>query len=235
MDMRLKIIIVVFAVVVVFYFFQLVFGMMKKKEHFSSHYYDDVETYEDAPKEKTEEYDLRIALLNEIDKLDISDSKVKGSVMESVFSDATMKKLKDMPKDKRKEEVKNIYQSVVGDGKTVKQEVVPPGNVPPGNVPPGNVNVIEKKPIAEQMRDVVQSASIPMPNLKDYYENDFRNKTSKALDKLDVVITNLQDMKSILSGNESKEPYIAELPTPPPSLMKETIEGFENVRGFAYL
>ena len=225
MDMRLKIIVVVFAIVGVFYFVQFVFGLMgKKKEHFTSDYYDEVENYEDAPKPaaaKEEEYDMRIALLEEIDKLPITDSKVKGSVMEAVFSDVSMNKLKDMSKEKRKEEIKTIYQTITtGD---VKQETV------------------IKKPVAEQVKSMFTEGSIPVPSFKDYYENDFRNKTNKALDKLDLVIKNLEDMKGILSSTPEKEAYVPDLPIPPSLPEKPEskpkpplIEGFENIREYAF-
>jgi nucleoside-diphosphate kinase len=104
MDMRLRIIIIVFVVVVIFYFFQLILGYMNKKEHFTSHYFDDVEKYENAPNvsqekpvESTKPYELRIFLLDEIEKLNISDKSIKGNIMEKTFSiikpDATRRNL----------------------------------------------------------------------------------------------------------------------------------------------
>jgi hypothetical protein len=105
MDMKLRIIIIVFTVIIVFYFFHFLFKIMQKKEHFSTNYYDQIEKYEDAPPEK--EYDKRIFLLNEIDKLEITDSKVKSNVMESVFSDG---KLKDMTPSEQSAEIKAIYE-----------------------------------------------------------------------------------------------------------------------------
>lgn len=236
MDTKLKIIILVFTVIVVFYVFQFIFQMMQKKEHFSANYYDDVEGYEDAPNEKEkfeakdEEYDLRISLLNEIDKLEITDNKVKGSVMESVFSEVSMKKMKSMSLEKRKEEVRNIYQAAVNQAGPVIMQETP---------------VVINKPTNEQIKSMFENAP-ELPMMKDYFQNDARNKSMQAAEKLDAAIESLKEMKTILtSGTNEKEPYIPDLPVPP--LPKEyyqkeekeenpktpLIEGFENIPSYA--
>jgi hypothetical protein len=80
-------------------------------------------------------------------------------------------------------------------------------------------------------RQAIDSSTVPVPLLKDYYENDYRNKNSKILNKLDTAIDALKDMKDIMKDSNTKEPYIADLPIPPESLFDERtelIEGFEN-------
>lgn len=231
MDMRLRIIIIVFVVVVVFYFFQLIFGYMNKKEHFTSHYFDDVERYENAPtvtqeserSENTKPYELRIFLLDEIDKLNISDKTIKGNVMETLFSESSMNELIKMTKEDRIKKVKEVYDKAQDTSST--PIVKPPEKF------------VEEKSFDEKLKAHFASGTIHLPEVKDYFENDFKNKSEKAISKLDVAITALTDMKDILRGN-TKEPYIPDIPvvppTPPKPTSKELIEGFENVRGFAY-
>jgi hypothetical protein len=99
----------------------------------------------------------------------------------------------------------------------------------------------------ESLQQAFDSATIPVPILKDYYENDYRNKSNKVLNKLDVAIDALKDMKDIMKDSNFKEPYIADLPIPPASLLEEeeeptvakkpaapVVEGFENVRDNFY-
>lgn len=233
METKIKIIILVFTVIVVFYLFQFIFKMMQKKEHFSASYYDDVEGYEDAPEKekyesKDEEYDLRISLLNEIDKLEITNNKVKGSVMESVFSEVSMKKMKSMSAEKRKEEVRNIYQAAMNEATAtvVAQEAPPP---------------IVIQPVNETIKSMFENGP-EVPELRDYYQNDARNNARQAALKLDHAIESLKEMKDILSGRASdKEPYIPDIPMPPrpKEYYKEEkpktqlIEGFENVPSYA--
>ena len=219
--MRMRIIIVVFTVILVFYLFQFVFNMLKKKEHFSTKYYDDVEEYQDAPKSTEDEYDMRISLLNEIDKLEIADSKLKGSIMESVFSDVTMKKLKDLSKEARTQEVKNIYQAALNQGRVAQE-----------------APVVVKPSVSTTVKSMFENGP-DLPDVKDYYENDSRNKANKALEKLDNAIDALKDMKDILKDRAEKEPYIPDVPVPPlPNENyeedKPVIEGFENIREFAH-
>lgn len=241
MDTKMKIIILVFTVVVVFYLFQFIFKMMQKKEHFSANYYDDVEGFEDAPEKekyesKDEEYDLRISLLNEIDKLEITNNKVKGSVMESVFSEVSMTKMKSMSPEKRKEEIRNIYQAAVNQASpAVTQETAP---------------VVTNPSTSTVVKSMFENAP-PLPTIQDYNMNDARNKTMQAVEKLESAIESLKDMKNILQqgGNiKNKEPYIPDLPIPPmpkKEFMEEEepevkaaattplIEGFENVPSYA--
>ena len=228
--MRLRIIIVVFVVVVVFYFFQFILNTMQKKEHFSSHYYDEVETYEDP---KKDDYDLRLELLNEIDNLNITDSKLKASVMELVFSDISQKKFKELKENKSladfkteaAKEIKNIYQAALNNGKTVTQELP-------------IQKVTKNNSISEHLDNYLKNANVTLPDFKDYYANDFNNKKEKFNDQLDEVITGLGKLKDLIN-NKEKEPYIPDLPIPPKSLLNEEevkkpiVEGFENIQSYA--
>lgn len=221
MDMRLKIICAVFAVIVIFYLIQMVTGFMNKKEHFSGSYYDDVERYEDAP--PTKPYELRIFILDEIEKLNINDKNLKGNVMETLFSETVMNDLKMMSKEQRIERVKTAH-------KDAHKPAVSAESVVP--TPPKTTPEIPKSAYQEPEDDL----PLHLPEIKDYYQNDQRHKIKKVSDKLEGVIKGLQDMKGIIDGSDVKETYIQDVPIPPPAPVgpkKELIEGFENVRSFA--
>ncbi len=233
LDMRLRIIIVVFAVVVLFYFFQFILNTMQKKEHFSSHYYDDVEHYEDP---KKDDYDLRLELLNEIDNLNITDSKLKASVMELVFSDISQKKFRELKennnladfKSEAGKEIKNIYQAALNNDKPVTQE----------KVPTPTPKVTKTNAISEHLENYLKNANVALPDFKDYYSNDVNNKKEKFNEQLNEVISGLGKLKDLIN-NKEKEPYIPDLPIPPKSLLNEEenkkpiIEGFENIQSYA--
>lgn len=225
MDLKLRIIIAFFSVIALFYICQFIISFMSKKEHFSSRYYDDVEKYEDAPEaskskisdapnesrdvgsksDSTDNYDLRIFLLQQIDTLNITDSKVKASLMEKLFTPESMKDLKPMSNEQRIKKVNDVFHEVHGD-KIIEKTVEVDRDAEALH------NQIKNNFIAEKEKLVV-------PEMKDYFDNDFKNRVNKASDKLDNVIDGLKDLKDILKGNDNiaKENYIPDLPVPPPA------------------
>jgi len=230
MDLKLRIIIAFFSVIALFYICQFIISYMSKKEHFSSRYYDDVEKYEDAPvadksadkskisdapnesrdasnkSDSTDNYDLRIFLLKQIDTLNITDSKVKASVMEKLFTPDSMKELKSMSNEQRIKKVNDVYHEVHNDKiieKTIEVDK-------------------DTEALHNQIKNTFNaniSPEVALPQVKDYFDNDFKNRVDKASDKLDNVIDGLKDLKDILKGNDStkKENYIPDLPAPPPA------------------
>ena len=228
--MKTRIIIGVFVVVAVFYFAQLLVNFMSKKEHFSTSYFDDVERYEDAPPPKAEDnsYKLRIFLLDEIDKLGVSDKSVKGNIMETLFSESKMKELESKTKEERIAIVKKVYEDAkpaAAPAAIVTQETAVATDAP------------TQKTLGDQAKAYFEN--IDMPEIKDYYQNQFQNVASQAGEKLDVAISSLKDIKDILQGKFAKEPYVPDLPVAPKlpgeqAPKKPVIEGFENIRSFAF-
>lgn len=229
MDLKLRIIIAFFSAIALFYICQFIISYMSKKEHFSSRYYDDVEKYEDAPtgrsdisdapKElpnesvdkvdtKTDNYDLRILLLKKIDKLNITDSKVKASLMEKLFTDESMKELKPLSNEQRTQKVNDAFQEVQKEKITEKTIEVDKDTEALHNQIKNGFNTEKEK--------------LEMPEIKDYFNNDVNNRINKASDKLDNVIDGLKDLKDILKGTDStsKEQYIPDLPSPPKATFK---------------
>ena len=254
MDTRLKIIITVFAIIVVFYFFQFLFGYMKKKEHFTSSYYDDVEHYENSDKvhqetdndNEKEKYELRIFLLDEIDKLNITDKIVKGNIMETLFSDTSMDNLSKMSKEKRIEQVKNVYQSAVNVKSSVTQETVPTTK--------NATHIAEemdeeepspdmyKKPFENQIKQMFKGSDFKLPNPDDYLSFDHKNRENQFNEKYEHIVETLTQMKELMTNNKP-EPKIPHIPQPLPMVEEFTnskaktkgglIEGFENIKEYA--
>lgn len=223
MDLKLRIIIAFFSAIALFYICQFIISYMSKKEHFSSRYYDDVEKYEDAPATsriseepnettkadakpdaKSDNYDLRIFLLQQIDTLNITDSKVKASLMEKLFTPDSMSQLKPMSNEQRIQKVNDVFHEVEGNKIEEKSVKVDTESESLHNQIKNNFNAEKDK--------------VEFPGIKDYFENDFNNRINKASDKLDNVIEGLTDLKDILKGSNSKqkEQYIPDLPVPKP-------------------
>lgn len=258
MDTKMKIIFAVFVLVIIFYFMQFMLEFMKKKEHFSNRYFDDVEHYEDAPSKPAatpdvmKPYEVRLFLLDEIDKLNITDKSAKGALMETLFSEATMKEFDNLSdskesRDKLSAKVKSVYESVKAPSVAAAPVVAAPLTAPktesaeaPKQVAAADASAPAKFENAPEKTDGFEH------KMKAFFANnevgsatlDLKSKVNKASEKLDVVIDNLQDMKQLLSDSAaSKESYV---PSPPslssiaPLLKKqELIEGFESIRSYA--
>ena len=256
----MKIIIAVFLLVIVFYFLQFMLEFLKKKEHFTSTYFDDSENYEDRrkvehfeevapkaaeaakpaaapkapePSENNKPYELRIFILDEIEKLNISDKTIKGNVMEALFSETMMKELEGMSKEQRITKVKAVYDSSNKAGVAAPAE--PAAKLP--TTGQGKVQQEAKKDnfiedsIKSYFTNTVEEPNEPEPTKKEQYnDSGLQTKVLKASEKLDVVIDNLKEMKGILTGKENYSgpelPKIAKDPF--------LVEGFENIRGYAY-
>jgi hypothetical protein len=120
LDLKYKIIIVVFAAVVLLYighYFvqQLNTNSSAKKETFIVD--DDVEHYEEPPAQETQavtlatlsepKYDLRVLVLDDIEKLRILDKDLKGKLMQEIFND--LDSLKGMSTAERELYIKKKY------------------------------------------------------------------------------------------------------------------------------
>jgi hypothetical protein len=157
-------------------------------------------------------YELRILLLEEIDKLQITDKTIKGNVMESLFSEISMKELQTMSKEQRVQKVKDIYAGASSRTAAPTVEVKPS--------------------IHDNIKSYFTVDNLTMPKSPESAKtNDVIIK--KASEKIDLVIDNLKDMKNILNG---KEEYSESYPDKPKQAESSSmIEGFENSRSFAYV
>ena len=248
----MKIIIAVFLLVIVFYFLQFMLEFLKKKEHFTSSYFDDSENYEDrrsvehfeeaapkaAPKapesnENSKPYELRIFILDEIEKLNISDKTIKGNVMEALFSETTMKEMDGMTKEQRIAKVKAVYDISNKAAPAAAPAATPAAK--PATTGEGKVKQeVKKDHFIEESIKSYFSNTVEEPNeptqKEQYNDGGLQTKVQKASEKLDVVIDNLKEMKGILSGKENYSgPEIPKMPKDP-----FLVEGFENIRGYAY-
>jgi hypothetical protein len=256
MDARMKIIIAVFLLVIVFYFLQFMLEFLKKKEHFTSSYFDDSENYEDrrsvehfeeaapkaaeaakpaeAPKapessENSKPYELRIFILDEIEKLNISDKTIKGNVMEALFSETTMKEMESMSKEQRIAKVKAVYDISNKAAPAAAAPVAKPATTGQGKVQQETKDHFIEESIKSYFSNTVEEPNEPTKK-EQYNDGGLQTKVQKASEKLDVVIDNLKEMKGILSGKENYSgPELPKMPKDP-----FLVEGFENIRGYAY-
>lgn len=270
MDARMKIIIAVFLLAIVFYFLQFMLEFIKKKEHFTSSYFDDVEEsssersrlrehFEDAkaaPKEAPADnkpYELRIFILDEIEKLNIADKTIKGNVMEALFSETAMKELEGMTKDQRVAKVKSVYDGAKGaapaaPAKAPAAQVAPKQSYTDAPSKPDDSGKFIEEKIKAYFSNEVKIDSEPNeqseqseqsePSKESFDDSVLQARVQKAAEKLDVVIHNLKEMKGFLSTKEGyNQPAqtntrLPELPKVPKDPF--LVEGFENIRGYAY-
>lgn len=121
-SLKYKVIIVIFIIIALLYAGQYFITHMnsttQKKETFVDD--DDVEHYEEPPVVAAKgtgappaaatdvKYDLRILVLDDIEKMHIIDKEVKGKLMQDIFAH-DMDTLKDMNADERAKFIKNKY------------------------------------------------------------------------------------------------------------------------------
>ena len=141
MDTKLKIILVIFVVLILFYLCYFIFNyyesktinsVKKTKEAFTLEDDDDVEHYEEpqattTTKEKSSasEYDQRVFILDEIEKLNIDDKEIKGKLMESLFSEASLKKLETMSSKDKRDFIKKEHDTLTAVDTTTAAEATP--------------------------------------------------------------------------------------------------------------
>ncbi len=250
MDMKLKIIILVFIIIALLYAVYFIVNQLnensKKKETFIID--DDVEHYEDPvvktpPEKKTvkteaesDKYDTRVLILNDIEKMDITDKEIKGKWMEYLFTSDVINKISSMANTERSIFIRSKYdllktgQNLTSSETTEKKEKAEfsssQTSEPAPVVPPPS------KKISSSVYDGLSNTN-----------RDLLTKTEEALEYIQKVQTNIQQMQENI---KSKAVYIDKLPEgyrepelPVPKVVEGfqdgPISGFENVKNYASL
>jgi hypothetical protein len=198
MDTKLKIILVIFVVLILFYLCYFMFNYyetktangsvnQKTKEAFTMEDDDDdVEHYEEPPKEKsTSEYDQRVFILDEIEKLNIDDKEIKGKLMENLFSETTLKKLETMSSKDKRDFINKEHD------KLATKEEAPAAQAAP---PPA------KSTFKDSVKTVADKAQRAIAEL------------STAQEQIDEIKNILRNQKSNFTNNE-EEPAVPVLPS----------------------
>lgn len=245
MDTKYKIIIVVFVAIAFLYAGHFVINYMnnsKKRETFVDD--DDVEHYEEPPKQTTKpaattasaesNYDLRVLILDDIEKLHVTDKEVKGKLMEELFSKAGLDKIGPMTSTDRLAYIKSEYEKL----KT-------------GGTAPSATETAAPKPQPAAQPSVSTPAADPKPQAAPKAEftnqdtssegKELVTKTREALNHLQYVQNGLQDIQKYAEGLKSSF-EVKPLPPAAPSVAENYkepripeafIEGFENIRSYA--
>jgi len=264
MDMRLKIIVVVFVVIAILYGIHFMLTYMgKKKETFVDDLMeDDVEHYEDVskptkesdPKAQESKYAQRILVLDDIEKLHITDKEVKGKLIEYVFMDTVFDDLTKKTSSERYDAIEKKYQELQKEGSTqtppppVPSSPPQPSSAPlsptvpsvpqtqtnPSSIPAGEPVEAPKLPEQDQKREHLAAA--PTQVQKTSMDADLVKKTQEALNHLQYVENGLNEIHNYARNIKIpyKEPMLPDFPKlhDPVKDMKELIEGFENVQSY---
>lgn len=265
MDMKFKIIILVFIVIALLYAVHFIVTQLNnnnaKKETFIID--DDVEHYEDPVKpesqvkpksetrsEKTnEKYNTRVLILDDIEKMDISDKEIKGKLMEYLFSPESVSKIDSMSNTERNIFVQSKYDllktgakldvsSETTEKKKDKAEFASTPTIQPAPVTqPAVTPPPASKKVSSSVYDGLSDSN-----------RDLYTKTEEALGYIQKVQSNIQQMQENI---KSKAIYVDKLPEGHrdpeiPSVPSSTtpvvegfqdgpIAGFENVKNYASL
>ena len=227
MDLKYKIIIVIFIVLLFLYASYFLFNYYntkatkKTQEAFTIEDDDDVEHYEEPPvstKKKVDppsEYDQRVFILDEIEKLNIDDKEIKGKLMETLFSEATLTKMNGMTT-----KAKNIFIKKEYDSLAAPAEPAPPA--------------APAAPPAEPAAPPV-APTVPIPPKKSTFFNEpismtsIASKTKEAISLLtsaQTEINKIVNKKSTFISSPEEEEEEEEMKFP-------SVEGFENVPSYA--
>ena len=221
MDMKIKIIIVIFVAIAFMYVGHFIINYMstKTKQESVSEEFNDIEHYEEPVQSESKEssssspgkYDQRILILDDIEKLDISNKDIKGKLMEKLFDDSAIKTISEMTASQRSTFIKDQLAEL---NKSFAKLEVPPENKP--EPPP--------KPELKQEKKTEQL---------DFDPSSLVSKTQETIKSLQSVQDGLKEIHKIAESFKPqketmsfKEPYI-----PSTAL----IEGFENMRSYAPL
>jgi len=236
MDTKYKIIIVVFILIALLYAGHFIINSMnsnKKKEGFTL-FDDDVEHYEEPPKttikksstttsEETK-YDLRVLILDDIEKLQITDKDLKGKLMEIMFNEDTLKKTSTMSDNQRYDFIKTNYASLT------------------------STNPIEKSSFTEdtKSKEPPQKTDTPTTSSANTsaISQELIHMTADTMTKLQTAQTNLQAVQNSLTdvqkyaakidASGSKVDLVSKSGFQMPKIPEPfVIEGFENIKGFA--
>lgn len=206
LDLKYKIIIVVFAVVMLLYvghyFVQQLNTTSSKKETFVVD--DDVEHYEEPPAHESKEaattaapstsepkYDLRVLVLDDIEKLRILDKDLKGKLMQEIFNE--LDNLKGMTAAERELYIKKKY-----------------------DIMKVSTAVAATTATTAEIASATVSAMMPAKAETDSFEEPSKqllSKTEEALVNLLKVQTGLQEIKTYANALDRSGPA-ATVPVP---------------------
>jgi hypothetical protein len=227
---------VVFILIALLYAGHFIINSMnsnKKKEAFTL-FDDDVENYEEPSKttiKKTQlsstttpeetKYDLRVLILDDIEKLQITDKDLKGKLMEIMFNEDTLKKTAIMSDNQRYDFIKNKYVSI------------------------NSTNPSEKSSFTDTDENKSEDApKKPLSNINSPISQELILMTADTMTKLQTVQTNLQVVQNSITDVQK---YAAKIDSSTSKIDIESksgftmpkipepfvIEGFENIKGFA--
>lgn len=266
MDMKFKIIILVFVVIALLYAVHFMLTQLNAKTTKTETFIidDDVEHYEDPvktdapvkPKPETrsdktqEKYNTRVLILDDIEKMDITDKEIKGKLMEYLFTPESVSKIDSMSNTERSIFIQSKYDLL----KTGAKLDVP------------SETTEKKKDKSEfasaptiQPAPVIQTPSVTPPPAKkissSVYDGlsdsnrDLYTKTEEALGYIQKVQSNIQQMQENIKSNAiyvdklpegHRDPDIPAIPSTPTHPVVEgfqngPIAGFENVKNYASL
>lgn len=242
--MKYKITIFVFLALVFLYFLHFVITYDRTKETFVEEH-DDIEHYEEPKatlppptKPASTTYDMRIMILDDIEKLNLTDKSLKGKLMQEVFADeAALKTLESKTSDERLSFVKSKLETL-----KTKDEYVNVGDSSAG----ASTSVSATSTTASP--PVITAPKTSVPESKDVMV-----KAEEALAHLQKVEANLKQIQSAFGQQQmavadSKKTNAAETNIPDnipastatvksnftePSIPQSFIEGFESIRNYA--
>lgn len=237
--MKYKITIFVFLGIIFLYFLHFVITYDRtKKETFVDE--DDIEHYEEPttiqppskPVSTSTTYDMRILILDDIEKLNLTDKTLKGQLMQEIFADETsLKTMDSKTAEERMTFVKSkldalkskdsfvnstTVASVASDSTATNPvTVTTPTTVAPTPVKTDNKDVLLK---AEEALAHLQRVEANLKQIQVAFETKPTTTTTANAAETNIP-ANLPPVKSTFT-----EPTL-----PPPSL----IEGFENITNYA--
>lgn len=226
MNLKLKIILVIFVAIAFMYLGHFIINYMgdKTKQESVTEEFNDVEHYEEPshlePSTKLNstssnlKYDQRILILDDIEKLAITNKDIKGKLMEKLFDDSVLKKISEMSTSERTDFIKKELDELMMKPKKVEAEtktaaistLTEPKNTEKLNFNPSS--------LVTKTQETIQSLQSVQDGLKEIH---------RIAESFTSANTSVQPQKEISSF---KEPYI-----PPISLL----EGFENMRSYSPL
>lgn len=281
MDMKFKIIIVVFIVIGLLYAVHFVSTQLdktKKRETFIID--EDVEHYEEPvksdssksdlktktdvnhdTKESTSEskYDTRVLILNDIEKMNISDKEIKGKLMEYLFASDKIAKISTMANTERSIFIQSKYDLL----KTGAKLDVSNETSESSESSESSETIVKKVKAEFSNSDSNQTAPVIVPSApksnkisSDIYDGlseSNKNLLSKTEEALEGILKAQSSIQQIQENLKSRAIYVDKLPEgyrepdiPDPDKLiekaKKTIEGFqdkisgfENIRSYASL
>jgi hypothetical protein len=217
MDLKLKIILVIFVALAFMYLGHFIINYMsnKTKQESVTEEFNDVEHYDEPSNQETTakssnlKYDQRILILDDIEKLAITNKEVKGKLMEKLFEDSVIKTISEMSSSERALFIKKQLDELMVQPKTeaeTKTEKIEPKKTENLDFDPSS--------LVTKTQETIKSLQSVQDGLKEIH---------RIAESFKSPSPSVQTQKEISSF---KEPYI-----PPISLL----EGFENMRSYAPL